>query len=688
MKSVDVGGIGFPSPFGVTKREGGYNFAVMSKNGTDVALLISIPGSDPLDPFIFPLDPHENRTGDIWHILISGLPPVFYYAYTIDGPWDPPRGHIYDKGKALIDPFAKALYGMEIWRVRGESVRILGQYLDTPYDWTGDRSPDIDINDLIIYETHVRGFTQHPSSNTRFAGCFAGMAEKLGYLKDLGINAIELLPINEFDELDCDYVNPVNDERLVNYWGYDSINFFALKTGYASGESALEAMTEFKDFVKACHGEGIEVILDVVFNHTGEGDKTRRTLSFKGIDNQIYYILDDTGEYHNFSGCGNTLNCNHPVVSELLISVLRYWVTEYHIDGFRFDLASALTRRSNGTVMSDPPVIESIAKDPLLSRVKIIAEAWDASGLYQVGTFPAYQRWMEWNDKYRDIARRFVRGETGLAGEMATRIAGSEDLYGPSGRSPFHSVNFITAHDGFTMMDLVSYQAKHNQANGEDNQDGSDENYSYNFGVEGPSSDHRIVSSRSRQIRNMATLLMLSQGVPMIRSGDEFGQTQLGNNNAWCQDNELSWLDWRLTRRNDQLFRFWKRLIAFRKRGFSFGRRHFFTGEINEATGLADISWHGRRVNQPEFGDKSNVLAFLIDGTVAGDPEVYYVAMNFSDDTVDMELPPVDSIYPWCLVLRTDAPERFIDDEPEELSEDRKSYDVQAKSVVVLTKKV
>lgn len=440
--------------------------------------------------------------------------------------------------------------------------------------------------------------------------------------------------------------------------------------------------------IKALHKAGIEVILDVVFNHTAEGGENGKILSFKGIANNVYYLLEDGQHYKNYSGCGNTLNCNHPAVRSMILDSLRYWVTEMHIDGFRFDLASILSRDEHGHVLPNPPLLEAIAKDPVLAHTKVIAEAWDAAGLYQVGSFPASKRWAEWNGKYRDIIKMFSKGIEGLTGEVATRIAGSEDLYKHSDRNPYHSINFITAHDGFTMMDMVSYEQKHNLDNGENNRDGLNENFSMNFGMEGKSSNPKIISSRQKQIRNLATILMLSQGTPMLPAGDEFGKTQNGNNNAWCQDNDIFWIDWKLLRTNQNLFLFWQKLIEFRKRHPVLRRTRFFTGQINKTSKIADISWHNINAYQPDFHTPSRSLAFMIDGmedeTVIDD--VIYVAMNFNDIALKFELPAVFSKKSWVQVLSTEAPEDFLVDRTTPLSEKTQHILVEPFSVIVLTK--
>ena len=462
--------------------------------------------------------------------------------------------------------------------------------VDNDFDWGDDQPLNLPLVDSIIYEAHVRSFTVHSSSGVAHPGTYAGLIEKIPYLKQLGVTAVELLPVNEFEEGDTDRVNPFTGERLLNLWGYQPTAFYAPNTAYSSNRADGEQVREFKQLVRALHQAGIEVILDMVFNHTAEGDENGPTWSFRGIDNSTYYILDpDTGKYVNFSGCGNTVNCNNPVVRDFIVDCLRYWVLEMHVDGFRFDLASILGRGMDGRVLKNPPLLESLAYDPVLANSKLIAEAWDAAGLYQVGTLPSWGRWAEWNGIYRDDVRKFVKGDAGMTSALATRLLGSPDLYETSAREPYHSINFVTCHDGFTLNDLVSYNEKHNLANGENNTDGTDANYSWNCGVEGPTDDPAINQLRARQRKNFAAILLCSHGVPMFLEGDEIGRTQQGNNNAYCQDNEVSWLDWRMMASHADLLRFFRLMIAFRKRCPLLRRDSFqFHGE-----GGFHITWHG-----------------------------------------------------------------------------------------------
>lgn len=478
------------------------------------------------------------------------------------------------------------------------------------FDWEGDVPPNTPLGQTVIYELHVRGYTQHPSSGVKHPGTFLGLSEKIPYLQSLGVTAVQLMPVVEFDELDSPHRNPQTGEPLRNYWGYSPLSFFAPKASYAAHPG--EQVAEFKQLVKDFHQAGIEVILDVVYNHTGEGNENGPTLSFRGLDNVIYYMLDKQGRYLNFSGCGNTLKCNHPLVRDLIIDSLTYLLAECHVDGFRFDLASILGRGVNGEVLADPPLLQHIAEHPTLAGAKLLAEAWDAAGLSQLGKFPAWGRWAEFNGVYRDELRRFMRGEAGMAGPVAKRICGSLDIYGDSSRHPYHSLNFVTCHDGFTLNDLVSYNQKHNQANGENNRDGFVDGLSYNHGHEGPTNDSEINAVRQRQMRNYLTMLFLSQGVPFLLAGDEFGRTQQGNNNAYCQDNEISWVDWQLAEKNAGLLRFTKMMIALRKKYFARSREEFANR----------VTWHGLKVGDPDWIGQSRTLAFQMHGW-HGQPDIY-----------------------------------------------------------------
>jgi glycogen operon protein len=524
----------------------------------------------------------------------------------------------------------------------------------------------------VIYELHVRGFTRHPSAGVQHSGTFAGLIEKIPYLQSLGVTAVQLMPVLEFDELDQVHKNPITGEQLKNYWGYSPLSFFSPKASYAA--EAGQQVREFKDMVKAFHRAGIEVILDVVYNHTCEGNEHGPTLSFRGLDNAIYYMLDREGRYYNFSGCGNTLNCNHPLVRDLIIDSLTYLVAELHVDGFRFDLASILGRGLNGKLLEDPPLIQHIAEHPLLAGTKLLAEAWDAAGLSQLGKFPAWGRWAELNGLFRDDVRRFVRSEPHTASAVAKRICGSLDLYGDSARHPYHSINFVTCHDGFTLNDLVSHEHKHNWANGEHNRDGWNDNFSYNCGHEGPTEDPNIALLRQRQIRNFLTMLLVSQGVPLILQGDEFARTQHGNNNAYCQDNETSWVDWTLAEKNPGLLRFTRLMIALRKQHFAQSREHF----VNR------VSWHGTKIGEPDWSGLSRSLAFQVHGW-HGQPDVF-VIFNTHWEAQKFHLPPHGGQWRWKRLVDTNlaSPADIVDEKDAVPLCPADHYIVSPRSAVIL----
>ena len=574
-------------PYGAVIGDSGVQFVVFSRNATEMRLLLYNDVNDTEPTEILNFDPNQNRWGDIWSIYVPGLQPGQLYHFQASGPHDPARGMRFDANARLIDPYAKALAGTFQPSTDGIIRPPKCVVVDDHFDWAGDRHLKTDISETVIYEMHVRGFTNHESSGSKHPGSYLGVIDKIPYLKSLGVTAVELMPIHEFP------IHDYNGTKLErpNYWGYDSMAFFAPHRGYAWDKTPGAQVTEFKQMVKALHEAGIEVILDVVFNHTCEGNEKGPVLSFKGLENSVYYMLENDARYYkNYSGCGNAVNGNHPIVREMIFHCLRHWVHNYHIDGFRFDLASILSRDRGGNLVPNPPLVEAIGEDPLLADTKIIAEAWEASGAYQVGSF-GDDRWAEWNGRYRDDSRGYWRGDGGTRGALATRLAGSADLYQPGGRPPCASINFITSHDGFTMNDLVSYREKHNLANGEENRDGDNNNHSENFGVEGPTDQPIIDALRLRQIKNMMSTLMLSQGVPMLVAGDEFRRTQKGNNNAYCQDNEISWLNWALQEQNTDLIRFVRALIQFRKNQPTIRRRTFLTG-VPASNGWADVSWY------------------------------------------------------------------------------------------------
>lgn len=648
---------GRAQPLGATALADGINFAILTRHGTSVSLVLLPLDSEEVLTEIH-LDPIRNRTGNHWHVCVAGLPEIFRYGWRVDGP----RGtkHRFDPSVILLDPASTSLADGGGWGSsqdsRSRTTKRRSLFLRRRYSWKEDIPPRIPPEDLVIYEVHVRGFTCHPSSMSAHPGTFKGLVEKIPHLLQLGVNAIELLPVHEFDESDCPFINPLTGERLRNFWGYNSISFAAPKASYASVGHDHGQLTEFRDMVRAFHAAGVEIILDVVFNHTGEGDDRGRTSSFRGIDNDLFYLMDDSGHYLNFSGCGNTLNCNHPVVRNLILTCLRYWVADMHVDGLRFDLASVMGRDTEGNVLVEPPIVEMIAEDSVLADTKLIAEPWDAVGLYQVGLFPFGERWSEWNGRYRDDVRRFWRGDPGMAGALATRLCGSADLYEPAARPPRHSINFVTCHDGFTLWDLVSFNHKHNEANGEGNRDGMDDNMSWNCGVEGHTTDPTILALRLRQARNLMATLLLSQGVPMILAGDEFLRTQHGNNNAWCQDNDIAWIDWTLARTNEHFLRFVQEMVYLRRRHASLKRRQFFRGRGPHGDLMPDIIWHGVRPYEPDFG--GSTLAFSLDGRFTSrEPDRdFYVIMNAWRDPVTFRIPESPTKRLWRRTVDTALP--------------------------------
>lgn len=642
---------GSPIPFGARPIAGGINFSIQSAHASGCTLLLFDRDSKELTtelPF-----PDEFRIGNVFTMFVFGLDPdQIEYAFRMDGPMAPEEGHRFDRSRALLDPYARLVSGRDVWGVRiNGAPAYRARIAPSDFDWESDRPPGHAMEDLIIYEAHVRGMTADGSSGVRWPGTFAGLREKIPYLKELGVNCIELMPIFEFDELDNPRVDPTTGKPLQNYWGYNTVGFFAPKAGYAAtGRFGLQA-DEFKALVKDLHHHGIEVLLDVVFNHTSEGDQTGPTLSFRGIDNKTYYMLGPGGEYLNYSGTGNTLNCNHPIVRDMVIDCLRYWVSHYHVDGFRFDLASILGRGGDGEVLANPPLLEALAHDPILAKCKLIAEAWDAAGLYQVGSFPSYGRWAEWNGRYRDTARRFLKGDAGQVGELVQRLLGSPDLY--ADRGPAASVNYITCHDGFTLADLVSYNQKHNESNGEGNRDGMDANDSWNGGVEGPTDDPAIVELRLRQRKNAWTILMVSQGVPMILMGDELGRTQQGNNNAYCHDGPLNWVSWKVEGAEEGFHRFCQKLIALR-RAHPALRHSLHSGNGSARTQPLEVTWHGVTPWRPDWSSESRALAMMLrlsDGN--GHHDVLYIAFNMYWEGLSFLVPSAPAGTKWFIAVQT-----------------------------------
>jgi len=607
--------VGAPLPLGTQETGGGVNFAIFSRNATRVRLEFFAQSKDAAAIRQVELDPNLNRTGDVWHVWVQGIVSGQLYAYRMDGPYQPAEGHRFNFNRLLLDPFAQAVSsppewdfsaalgyddassGKDLTRSSADNAKTTPKciIIGDAFDWRGDRPLRHPWSRTVIYETHLRGFTIHPDSQIEHPGTFRGLIEKLPYLTALGVTAIELLPLQEFSENSVTRRNPVSGERLKNYWGYDSVIFCAPKASYSSAGGCGQQKLEFKEMVRALHRAGIELILDVVFNHTAEGNQLGPTLCFRGIDNAIFYSLaDDKRYYQDFAGTGNTVNANHPVVRDHLLAVLRYWAIEMHVDGFRFDEASVLDRNRSGALLDKSPLLARIAEDPVLRDVKIIAETWDAAGAYEVGSF-SQRRWSEWNGHYRDQVRRFWRGDDGMLGLFAQRICGSADIYAPPGKGPDGSINFITCHDGFTLNDLVSYERKHNEANGEDNRDGIDSNYSGNYGAEGETANSGIEAIRKRQIKNFLLTLLISRGVPMLLGGDEFRRTQGGNNNAYCQDNVTSWFDWSFPERHGDILRFAQGMIAFRRAHSTLSREHFYTAD--------EIEWFGSDGAPPQWRD-------------------------------------------------------------------------------------
>lgn len=670
-------------PLGATVYPDGVNFALFSQHAAAVELLLFDDNKLTRPARVIPLDPERNKTFYYWHLFVPGLRSGQVYAYRVYGPYAPERGYWYDGKKVLLDPYARAVVGKENYD-RGAAAStgdncataLKGVVVDTSqYDWEGDKP--LRHNNRVIYEMHVGGFTKHPSSGVapEKRGTYAGLIEKIPYLKALGITAVELLPVHEFDEQDA-------YGGQTNYWGYSPIAFFAPHSGYSSRRDPVGPVDEFRDMVKALHKADIKVILDVVFNHTAEVDEKGPLLSFRGLENEGYYILDPThrGRYLNYSGCGNTLNANHSIVRRLILQCLAYWVKEMHVDGFRFDLASTMTRGEFGEPLASPPILWSIESDPILAGTDIIAEAWDAAGLYQVGSFIG-DRFMEWNGQYRDDVRRFVKSDPGLTRILGMRLLSSPDIYPHPERHTKRSIHFVTCHDGFTLNDLVSYNQKHNDANGENNRDGHNDNKSWNCGVEGPTHNRLIESLRLRQIKNFLTILFVSQGTPMLLMGDEVRRTQLGNNNAYCQDNELSWFDWGLVEKNAGLLRFTQGLIQFHRQHKIFHQMQYLSNrpEWDEA----HIVWHGTRLHQPDWGWESRCLAFTLSHILQG--ELFHVILNSFWEPLTFELPPLPSGERWHRLVDTylTAPDDYTAPEearPHPLA----TYTAQPRSTVVL----
>ena len=655
---------GQSSPLGATVVPGGVNFSVFSRSASGVELMFFDRENDVRPARAVRLDPVANRTYHYWHVFLPDVRPGQLYGYRAKGPFDPGNGMRFDPAKVLLDPYGRGVvvpknYSREAARLKGDNTgTAMKSVVVDPYtyDWEEDTPLERSSSQTIVYEMHVQGFTRHPSSGVaeNLRGTFAGLIEKIPYLRELGINAVELLPVFQFDAQDA-------PSGRINYWGYAPVSFFAPHRAYSSRQDPLGPVNEFRDMVKALHRAGIEVILDVVFNHTAEGNHRGPTLSFRGLDNDAYYILEqDRSYYANYSGTGNTLNANHPIVRRMIVDSLRYWVEEMHVDGFRFDLASILARGESGQLMSNPPVLWDIESDPLLAGTKFIAEAWDAAGLYQVGSFVG-DSWREWNGRFRDDVRSFFRSEEGSVTRLADRLIGSPEIYSHKQREAEQSVNFVTCHDGFTLNDLVSYNGKHNEANGEDNRDGGNDNRSWNCGVEGPTDDPAVEKLRNRQVKNFLTVTMLSLGLPMIQMGDEVRRTQRGNNNAYCQDNETSWLDWTLVAKHADVHRFVRLLI--RRRLLRDLEAEYQGETLNQLLREANIAWHGVKLEQPDWSNYSYSLALSLE--IRRERLLVHVILNAYWEPLDFELPATGNgdIDPWRRWIDTslDSPHDIVE---------------------------
>ena len=638
---------GFYEIYGATAIPGGVSFTIHSHQATSCELLLFHRMAE--EPYAVLPFPEHYRIGNVYSMIVFELDiEDFEYAYRMDGPFIPERGIIFNKTKYLLDPYARAVTGQSTWSERPQDdYQYKARVVRDDFDWGSFKQSLMPMEDLIIYEMHVRGFTMDSSSKVTHQGSFHGLMEKIPYLKELGITAVELMPIFEFDELRDK--REVDGSVLIDYWGYNTVGFFAPNTSYTAGIEYNREGNELKRLIFELKRNGIEVFLDVVFNHTAEGNEGGPFFSFKGIDNNIYYLLTPDGQYYNFSGCGNTLNCNHPIVQQMILESLRYWVTTYRVDGFRFDLATILGRNEDGSPMSKPPLLQSLAFDPILGKIKLIAEAWDAGGLYQVGSFPAWNRWVEWNGKYRDDIRSFLKGDNNIVRTAVQRIMGSPDMYEADGRGENASVNFITCHDGFTLYDLYSYSTKHNEKNGWNNTDGTDANYSWNCGEEGETDREDVKKLRSRLIKNACAVLMCSRGIPMFLAGDEFGNTQFGNNNAYCQDNIISWLDWNLLEKNQDIFQFFKAMIAFRKE-----HRIVRTDTSGCSLGFPSISAHGHEVWKEDFDNTKQYAGILYAGKDKDrNDDVVYIAINTYWEDQTVEIPKLNEDLQWSVRINT-----------------------------------
>lgn len=672
---------GFFDINGATALSDGVCFTIHSQGATSCELLLYEPYAK--EPFAILKYPDNYRIGNVFSMIVFDLDVEdFQYAFRLNGPYDKKKGLLFDKHKPLLDPYAKAVVGQSEWGQKPDAfLGYRGRVVKNNFDWGITKPSIIPMEDLIIYEMHVRGFTKDASSGVAHPGTFHGIMEKIPYLKELGINAVELMPIFEFDEMRDHRV--IDGRELLDYWGYNTVSFFAPNTSYASDREYNHVGTELKQLIKTLKENGIEVILDVVFNHTAEGNEDGPFFSFKGIDNNVYYMLTPDGNYYNFSGCGNTVNCNHPVVQQMIVECLRYWVTTYRVDGFRFDLASILGRNEDGTPMDKPPLLQTLAFDPILGDVKLIAEAWDAGGLYQVGNFPSWKRWSEWNGKYRDDLRDFLKGGYWKAPEAALRISGSSDLYNPFERGTNASINFITCHDGFSLYDLSSYNHKHNEANGWNNTDGSDDNRSWNCGAEGDTKDPLILKLRYRMIKNAFAVLICSRGTPMFLSGDEFCDTRFGNNNPYCQDNLTSWLDWKLLDTHRDIFEFCKYMIHFRRNHPAIRK-----SIAQSHCGFPPISQHGATPWDDNFTQDSKIVCTMFAGHDEKQDleDIVYLAVNPYWESILIHLPKLPEPLQWHLAVDTSLSDTGgCTFEKEQMSHVGNDYLIGARTVVVLT---
>lgn len=706
---MNVGQIseGRPEILGATPSGNGVNFALYSKNAERVVLDLFDSADAKQPSFSIDFDSVKNKTGSIWHIFVEGLSAGTLYLYRVDGPYNPPKGHRFNFNKYLFDPYAKAFSQGSVFQsynrqrdlglagIENGKLSDLSNFPkcvvvdDSDFDWQGDKPLNYPMSESVIYETHLKGYTASLTSEVSAPGTYKGFIEKIPYLKNLGITTVELLPVFEFDEHENGNINPKTGELLSNYWGYSTIGFFAPKTTYAFDRTPGASVREFKTLVRELHKAGIEIVLDVVYNHTAEGNEHGYTFSFRGLENSTYYMLPENEKqyYHNFSGCGNTVNAAHPVSTKFILDSLRYWVSEMHVDGFRFDLAAALCRDQKSYMQNFPFLTNAISEDAVLCHSKIIAEPWDCGGGYLVGGFPG-GRWSEWNDRYRNDIRRFIRGDEGVATAAATRLAGSSDLYGHPGKNPDSSVNFVSCHDGFSMNDIVSYNGKHNDENGENNRDGSDDNNCYNHGYEGVTVNPKIEALRLKKLKNFMVCLMVSQGVPMFAAGDEFRRTQMGNNNAYCQDNEISWVNWNLEKKNQELFNFTRKAIQLRKMHPVFRRKKFFSGSKME------IEWYDASGKNPDWSNMKRFLSFkLVGASVAGErgepDNDFYVAGNTDIYDVTITLPTLPKGKKWYYVADTSVAgdEGFVDCGKETVLREQQRYVLPSGSFVILIAK-